>query len=103
MRVLVNVLPSLGRKTGIGRYTAELIAALAPQLQPGETIDGFPDGWLRRACTWLRNGVKGGGGSDGGARSWRGWLKEKVVRLGRRFLDGRFAAALRRHSADLYH
>jgi alpha-1,3-rhamnosyl/mannosyltransferase len=103
MRVLINTLLGLGRKTGIGRYTAELVAALGPHLQPGETLTSFPDGWLRSVCSWLRGLSQGRASAGTGAPTWSNWLKGKVVQLGRAFLENRFSAALRRQRYDLYH
>lgn len=104
MRVLLNTLTTLGHKTGIGRYTAELYAGLRAELAAGETLDTFPAGWLRTGCSWLRSQMKGGGGGGGtGKRSWRGWMKEQAGQWWRNFLDARFAGALRRHAYDLYH
>lgn len=105
MRFLINRLPALGRKTGVGRYTADLIAGLPALLGPGEELDCFPDGWFGRACAWLR-AVPGPAGWSGGGSAkptWRGWLKGHLVRAGHRFLDARFAAHVRRRRPAVYH
>jgi alpha-1,3-rhamnosyl/mannosyltransferase len=49
MRVVVNQLVTVGRKTGIGHYTGELLRFLRTQALDDQ-IDTFPTGWLRRAC-----------------------------------------------------
>src|SRR4051812_3882125 len=47
MRIVVNRLPALGIKTGIGHYTAELLAHLREQADD-EQIDLFPRGVMWR-------------------------------------------------------
>src|ERR1700691_2672680 len=47
MRVVINQSTTLGPRTGIGHYVAELIRCLEPLTD--EPIDIFPQGWLRRA------------------------------------------------------
>lgn len=48
MRVVVNQMVALGRKTGIGHYTGQLLRGLRIQA-PNDQIDGFPSGTVRRA------------------------------------------------------
>jgi alpha-1,3-rhamnosyl/mannosyltransferase len=45
VRVIVNQLPALTRKTGVGHYTAELVRCLRRQTGEG-TISTFPKDWL---------------------------------------------------------
>jgi alpha-1,3-rhamnosyl/mannosyltransferase len=54
MRVIYNQFAGFGPKTGIGHYTAELLAALRSLGEPAR-VDGFPQGWFRDA---RRMGVK---------------------------------------------
>src|SRR5439155_1440707 len=63
MRVVVNQLPALGIKTGIGHYTVQLLRCLREQAGADE-IDGFPEGWvarLRESCARLRPYLDGSG------------------------------------------
>jgi alpha-1,3-rhamnosyl/mannosyltransferase len=56
VRVVVNRLPLLGPRTGVGHYTAELLRGLAAQVG-GDEIACFPGGWLwqaRRLWTAVR-------------------------------------------------
>ena len=54
MRVLVNGVISLGARTGIGHYTAELYRSLAPHAGADE-VHCFPSPWVRRARgAWAR-------------------------------------------------
>ena len=48
MGVVVNQLPALGLKTGIGHYTVQLLRCLRVQAGP-DCVEGFPEGWVR-AC-----------------------------------------------------
>lgn len=47
MRVVVNQLAATGRMTGIGHYTMQTLRCLKAQAG-ADTIDAFPDGWLRK-------------------------------------------------------
>ena len=102
MRVLINGLAALKRKTGIGHYTGELLRCL--RAQAGEAvIEIFPGRWLstvhslgRRARSWLPQGSGAGGPSGGG---WQGPARY----LARTLLEADFHARRRLTSADLYH
>ncbi|MEZ6138940.1 MAG: glycosyltransferase family 1 protein [Zavarzinella sp.] len=51
MKVALNVLSTVGKRTGIGHYTAELLKEL--HLLPGCTVKSFPTWWMqsiRAAC-----------------------------------------------------
>jgi hypothetical protein len=70
MRVVVNQLPALGARTGIGHYTVQLLRCLRAQAST-DIIESFPEGWLRtvrEAFIRLRPHVQGSGvrgqGSD---------------------------------------
>jgi alpha-1,3-rhamnosyl/mannosyltransferase len=100
MRVVVNQLAALGRRTGVGHYTAELLRCLRRQTPPG-TITAFPDAFTRgarEAWGWLRQRLArqgtGGGAASPGA-SIRG--------LARAVLTGYFQAQGRLRGFDLYH
>jgi alpha-1,3-rhamnosyl/mannosyltransferase len=49
MRVVVNQLPAVGLKTGVGHYTVELLRCLRQQAAADDRIDVFPRGWMARA------------------------------------------------------
>jgi alpha-1,3-rhamnosyl/mannosyltransferase len=54
MRVVVNQLPAVGLKTGVGHYTVELLRCLRRQAGD-DRIDVFPSGWVTRARSlWSR-------------------------------------------------
>src|SRR5262249_38802012 len=71
MRVVVNCLAAIGRKTGVGHHTADLVRCL--RRQAGRRIVTFPDGWMEQVCRtgarlqpWLsaqRGQATHGGGS----------------------------------------
>jgi alpha-1,3-rhamnosyl/mannosyltransferase len=63
MRVVLNQLAALGRKTGIGHYTDQLLRGLVRQAGP-DRIEGFPTGWVRQArelAARARPYLEGGG------------------------------------------
>ena len=100
MRVVVNQLAAMGRRTGVGHYTAELLRGLRRQTPPG-TITAFPGPLVRRArqgWTWLRQrrsrpGAGGAGASAG--PSLRGLARAVLTRY--------FRALCRLHRFDVYH
>ncbi|HEX5273392.1 MAG TPA: glycosyltransferase family 1 protein [Gemmataceae bacterium] len=95
MRVVVNELATLGRRTGVGHTTAELVRALRRLMPPG-TLTGFPDPLVRRARQawgWLRARRAGKGGSPGGA----------LHNGGRSAMRHYFRAVCRLRRFDLYH
>jgi alpha-1,3-rhamnosyl/mannosyltransferase len=99
MRVIVNQLAALGRRTGIGHYTAELLRCLRPQA-PG-VITAFPDRLThraRQAYLWVRGRMRPEvrGGSDGTARV-------PLQGAGRTILARYFRTLCRLRTFDLYH
>ena len=105
MRVLVNDLWANGAKTGIGHYTAQLVAALRRRA-PGDHIESFPGPWLtrahalgRRMRSALQRQPKGQG--DPPPRGWRAWCVGRARSLGRRVLTWRLR--LQGAGRDLYH
>ncbi len=67
MRVVVNQVAALGRRTGIGHYTAELLRGLSQQAPPG-TIIAFPHPLMHHArvvWNWLRRRLARPGGAAG--------------------------------------
>jgi alpha-1,3-rhamnosyl/mannosyltransferase len=113
MRVVVDQLVALGRKTGIGHYAVQLLRGL--QEQAGDDrIDGFPQGWWRRvgeACGRVRPYLDFGGGQSASARaarrfslaSLRRGLLQQFRHAGRAVLANRFRTVCARQRYDLYH
>jgi glycosyltransferase involved in cell wall biosynthesis len=110
MRVIVNRLVALGRKTGIGHYTTQLLRCLHEQAAWGE-IEEFPSGWLRRAqeaCLGSRPRREGGrpaaGRQDGSALAG---LRDAALGClrqgGRALLTACFQSACAARNIDLYH
>jgi alpha-1,3-rhamnosyl/mannosyltransferase len=64
VRIVVNRLSTLGKKTGIGHYTVELLRCL--RQQAGDQIACFPSGWLWHVRQWWsRYGPLPSFGADG--------------------------------------
>jgi alpha-1,3-rhamnosyl/mannosyltransferase len=110
MRVVINQLAALGRKTGVGHYTRQLLLALRSHV-PEHQIDGFPDGWVRGACrtfTRARPYLEPGTGSaprPGSAQiaGVRGHALQYLRRRGRAVLAKYFRTVCAREQYDLYH
>ena len=110
MRILVNQLVALGRRTGIGHYTSQLLRALGP-LAAGDQIDAFPSGVLRRVCRTLTRarGLRhhvGAPGASGGSLVGVGLGSQTLGLLrpgARAVLERYFRTVCSRHSYDLYH
>jgi alpha-1,3-rhamnosyl/mannosyltransferase len=111
MRVVVNQLVTLGRKTGIGHYTGELLRFLRP-LAGADPIDTFPAGWLRRACkavTRARPYLGEGRAQSSSTKpaSRQVGLRGRTLNLLRQgswsVLGGSFRAFCARGRYDLYH
>jgi alpha-1,3-rhamnosyl/mannosyltransferase len=104
MRVLLNALPAIGPKTGVGHYTAELIRGLREQTQPGE-IACFPRGWVRHVLElWsrVRPGFEQGPPKAAAApapSAAPGYLRVR----GRRLMQDHFESMLGKGRYDLYH
>jgi alpha-1,3-rhamnosyl/mannosyltransferase len=112
MRVVVNQMAALGRKTGVGHYTSQLMRQLRAQAEPG-SIDGFPSGAMRRACRAL---VRARPYLDGGAETYEaevrpapflGELRKQTLRSlrqgGRTVIAHYFRSLCARERYDLYH
>ncbi|MBM4071370.1 MAG: glycosyltransferase family 4 protein [Planctomycetes bacterium] len=108
MRVVINRTLTLGRKTGIGHYTAELLRALKQLTAAGQVI-GFPAGWFWVVGQALSRPVLAGGESGGSDNntSLLGALKKKcsgvVRRAGQAYLRHALRSCLRKHECNLYH
>jgi alpha-1,3-rhamnosyl/mannosyltransferase len=112
MRVVVNQLPALGVKTGIGHYIVQLMRCLRAQAG-ADCIEGYPQGWMRkvrRSCTDIRPWLEGNHKKQ--AETARDTprppsLRKTVVghlrQLGRSLTSQHFRLAARRNRYDLYH
>src|SRR5438105_654421 len=98
MRVIINQLPALGRKTGIGHYTAELLHALRQQSR-SDVFDGYPNQWIKpgvKVARWF-------GGENEERPSLRSRVWRWVRRCGRVLLRRHQRATLTPSCYDLYH
>jgi glycosyltransferase involved in cell wall biosynthesis len=100
VRVLMNGLPTLKRKTGVGHYVAELHAALARQF-PADEFTLTPGDFARAATRQL---PRASGGSSGGQRSpIQSAVTGLVKRAARDAAALHFAAYSRHFPFDIYH
>jgi alpha-1,3-rhamnosyl/mannosyltransferase len=108
MRVVVNELGSLGRRTGVGLYTTELLRCLRQQALPGN-IQAFPQGWLRRlkdACARAQAGDRPRAAPDAPAAATaplRRRLMEPLRQWGRNATLWSFRHYCARHAIQVYH
>lgn len=107
MRIVINQLVTLGVKTGIGHYTEQLLRGLRTQAR-GDQIDGFPTGWVGRACrVSVRllpslGKVPRGTGRMFAVPTITGF-RNQVRAAGVRLLGRYFQTVCSRHGYDLYH
>jgi alpha-1,3-rhamnosyl/mannosyltransferase len=110
MRVVVNQLVALGRKTGIGHYTNQLLRCLRTLAGPQE-IEAFPTASVRRLYQAASRARRRLAGDDRRARGLRGNRSKGIrdwtfdcLRQGSHAVLGRyFRAVCRRDQYDLYH
>jgi alpha-1,3-rhamnosyl/mannosyltransferase len=113
MRVVVNQMPALMRKTGVGHYIAELLRCLRRQAGPDE-IDAFPPEWAwclphfwDRFRSRLEADTSGAAAADRSAPSLltsvRGTALRWLRQSGRQVLGRCFRAGYRSRDYDLYH
>jgi alpha-1,3-rhamnosyl/mannosyltransferase len=112
MRVVVNQLPALGQKTGIGHYTVQLLRCLRAQAGT-DRIDGFPEGWVRRVRTFCAQarpyleGTRTESFPRSPSARRGGSLRSKALgslrRLGRSLMAQHFRLVCALRSYDLYH
>lgn len=105
MRVLVNGLATIGARTGIGHYTAELIRCLEDLSQQGEGPDKvvvYRDqlATLRRIFSWFRRGLDRPGV---GSQPMRSGLVNAGRSLTYRCWSWRMRRQARREACQLYH
>jgi alpha-1,3-rhamnosyl/mannosyltransferase len=101
LRILLNQLAALGKRTGVGHYAAQLLAALLKHAGPEESVDCYPNGWfrhIREAVIRIRQGK-----SNGAGRAIRAGLSGPVRHLSRMITAGHFRLATSVRSYDLYH
>lgn len=111
MRVLINRFSTLGQKTGIGHYTAELLRQLRPLLDAGEQVEAFPAGWswgMAQAWAKLRPLLsRHEKTAPAAAAEARPSLPRRALGLARRAGQAYLARGLRKRLArrrcDLYH
>jgi alpha-1,3-rhamnosyl/mannosyltransferase len=112
MRVVVNQLPALGVKTGIGHYTVQLMRCLRAQAA-ADIIEAYPLGWvrkIRRTCTDVRPWLEGKGetqvetaqGPNGHPRL-RNFAVQQLRQFGRTLMAKHFRLVTRWKRYDLYH
>lgn len=111
MRVVLNYLPAMGARTGIGHYTAEVLRCLQTQAAGEERIEPFPGAWGQKAqSVWLacrHDGFLPSASSQNTSHPGRLTLRQQLVGLVRR--SGRSARGLlfrylcRERKYDLYH
>lgn len=112
MRVVINRTLTLGKKTGIGHYTAELLRCLTEQASAGQIV-GFPAGWFwvvgqALSRPLLARGEKSAAASSTGRpASILGRLRRScagvVRRAGQAYLRAALRRCLRKHDSSLYH
>jgi glycosyltransferase involved in cell wall biosynthesis len=116
MRVVLNRQPMLGARTGIGHYTAELLAALVDRAAANE-IHAYPTGWMWRLQTCFLGQPASTTGHAGGKPSWRRWLPgisvlrrvaaapriRSLLRTALPLKDRHFQRVCRSENYDLYH
>jgi alpha-1,3-rhamnosyl/mannosyltransferase len=112
MRVVINQLAALGRKTGIGHYASQLLRSVR-RLAPEDHIEGFPHGLICRSykalnrahsCLARKTASSARANGETGATT-QAWLRSmQYLRNWRRVLVGRyFQGFYRRGQYDLYH
>jgi len=108
MRVVFNASTAVGDKTGVGRYTAELLRCLQAQMQPEELVV-YPHNWVRKLRGRWKSSTAPRPPSQSGNRS-RSWIPSprqsvaSVLRpIGHGLLRLYDRVALRQNGFDLYH
>lgn len=102
MRVVMNTLVTLGRRTGIGNYACQLLRCLRTQAT-GDEIDEFPGGWAARWSGWGFRGRRHLEHRQPGRAGWRSWCLGRLRSGGQALLALHFRATARRRGYDLYH
>ena len=105
MRVLLNGLPALKRKTGVGHYTAELAAALALNF-PGDEVTLYPGDLARRV--WEARPRRTAGPAAAPPHAQKPWpLRSLALGVGKSLARDaialHFGTYSRRYAFDVYH
>src|SRR6516162_4442021 len=108
MRVVINAYTTIGNKTGVGRYTDELVRCLRERMNP-EELFAYPHLWLRNLrAKWKKR-------TDGNAPTAQEKPKRRWLPSPRRLAIGALGpighgliwlynrAVLRPGKFDLYH
>lgn len=118
MKILWNILPTLGPRTGIGWYARETLSALRSSAGPEESYLESPGAigrsvrlaWLR-VRPWFRDqGARTSaapdkvpGGIPSAHRTWKGWAVEQARHLQDSVQTRTLNRLFRRGIIDLYH
>ena len=100
MRILVNRLTALRRRTGIGHYVAHLLDALGEVASPGDRVDVYPGLLAERSLGGLR-ALKRKKTSGAGQRDGR--LGRLLARMGRSLTAWHFRIFYGWRGFDVYH
>jgi glycosyltransferase involved in cell wall biosynthesis len=106
MRVLVNYFCALKQRSGVGHYTAELVAAIQNHF-PEVELDLFPPrqtgALIKAAMQWIKPAPLSTGAENTKSFGWKQKLKENIKAGGRNALGYLFADRCRRNAYDLHH
>lgn len=102
MRVVVNNLVALGRKTGIGHYITQLLRCLRQQIGD-DTIDEFPTGRVAQLSAWAFGSRQRLGMPGGNSAGLRHWILGQMRSWGQAALARHFRTVAARQGYDLYH
>lgn len=107
MKVLINYLPALKQRSGVGHYTAELCAALC-KLNNSIELDLFPDPkwapWVKSIGARFKESVPNSNKKNSPqAVSISAIVKGKLKSLARNGLNYLFADRARKSGCDLHH
>lgn len=106
MRVVLNQLSTLRRKSGVGHYAEQLGRALRLQAEPDE-VEFYPAGGTRRLWRSALRALQRTGGAvpvlGKSAKSWRVAVAEQLRRAGVALATRHFRRVCRRRGYDLYH
>jgi len=117
MRIVVNLLPTLKPKTGVGHYAARLFAALGRHLT-ADDLHAFPSGVLETCVRQLHRAgrprfvaaafrprvmTRGHGPKPAPTEVIQNFVKRAARAAGRGCLGAAFRATCRRGGFDIYH
>jgi alpha-1,3-rhamnosyl/mannosyltransferase len=102
MRVVMNTVASLGRRTGIGHYVSELLRCSRAQMTDG-VVDSFPGERIARVCAWAYRQRRHATDEKAVQAGWRRWAWQQARSLGQGLLARRFRQVVRQRQYHLYH